>query len=323
MKKYLQLTRAHTAPLEVVPAALGAAVATGSFWELNTLIWGVYGLLYHLAGYGMNSYTDWVNGYDKEDENKSHHPLNTGKMSKRNANVTVFILLSVTILYAVYMISRTVSFVILFIGLLFGFLYNFYGKMTILKFLFISIAHSTVFAVPYIDSGGEMFSITFYFGMLYMLLWIMFQISVSGEIKDIAQDEENLLITLGSGVRDGRLCTSISSMVYAVVLKVATFAALVIFMLSIETRTVEHLTVGALGVMAVYLTAQMMEQGRYMRRERIRVMALIEMVMVFSLIAAVTEVIGVLAGVFLAVGSTTWVIVFNKIEWDTVVGPDV
>lgn len=323
IKKYLQLTRAHTAPLEVIPAVIGASVATGSFWEMNTLLWGVYGLLYHLAGYGMNSYTDWVKGHDKEDENKSHHPLNTGAMTPRKANITVFILLILTVLYAIIIIDLTVSFIVISIGVLFGFLYNFYGKTTVLKFIFISIAHSTVFAVPYIDSGGDVYSATFLFGMLYMFLWIMFQISVSGEIKDIEQDEQNLLQELGSYVSSSSLYTSVSSMVYAITLKVASFAVLILFMFSIQSQVAEHIMVGAIGITSIYITSRLLKQGKYNRRGRVRDMSLIEMTMVFGLITATVSIIGTGAGLALAIGSTVWVLMFNKIEWNTVIGPEV
>lgn len=198
MRSYLRLTRAHTVPLEAVPTLMGAALAAGTVWSIDVALWCVAGILYHLAGYGHNSVSDWKRGYDKNDPYKQHHPLNRGTISPDVAKSLVGWLLVITVIYAAalaYPDPQALS--ALALGVIFGVLYNTHGKVTELKFIYISIAHTSMFVAPYLALGGDPSWSPFMFGLIFVFLWVVFQISVSGELKDITQDESNLLKEFG------------------------------------------------------------------------------------------------------------------------------
>lgn len=346
VKEYLRLTRAHTAPLETVPAILGALLATGGQVSIPVVLWGVYGLLYHLAGYGMNSLVDWEKGYDKNDPHKQHHPLNRGTLSPREARLLVGGLLLTGVVLGVGLAwSEPLALAFIALGAVTGVMYNVVGKVTQYKFIFISIAHTTVFIVPYLAMGGNIFDIGFRLAVLYVFLWVVFQISVSGEIKDILElDEENFLRdNLGVHIRkerfpppgepfDDTLTFSKSTYMYSWIIKLTTLilGAYIFMVLSGGPMTrftpvsILWFTVwGVMMIATVTFTLFLLDDGLYKRTMRINMMARVELLTMFIFIAALYPVIGLEAVVTLIAGSVLWVLEFNRIEWGTWLAPDV
>ncbi len=335
---YARLTRFQTVPLEMVPATVGAVVATGSLFDWQVLPWVVFGVLYHLVGYGQNSLEDWKRGWDTDDPNKQHHPLNAGMLTQRQADLFVYGLFAVTILYTAAIVSSWVAFALFVTGLpIAGTLYNTIGKQTRWKFLFIAYSHVTVFAVPYYSIAGTVDPILL-LGSLYLFVWVVFQIAISGEIKDLAQDEANVLKELGSDIKssqDGHLVEfsrSAQGFAYgirgvAVVLSIA-FGSVVAQQFGqpgplLFGVGITELTLAAVGVLSVVLTWSMVQSGPYNRAERVGTMAKIELLSLLKMLVAVFPIIGIPSVVFLFVVSGAWVMVCNKIEWGTLVAPNV
>ncbi len=338
IRAYTRLTRFHTVPLELVPATVGAVVATGGLFNRQVLPWVVFGALYHLVVYGQNSLEDWKRGWDKDDPNKQHHPLNAGMMSQREASYFVYGLFALTIAYTVAIAGNWIAVALFLTGLpITGSLYNTVGKRTRWKFLFIAYAHTTVFAVPYFAIAGTV-DTALVVGCLYLFSWVVFQIAVSGEVKDMAQDEANFLKALGSTVEpsgDDYLVTfSRGAKLFSYGSRVVTVALGVAFGHLVARRydTVEsalaglgltELMLAGVGALSLVLTWSMLQDGPFNRTERIATMSKIEATSVLILLVAAVPVIGMPAAVFLFLGSGVWVMVFNKIEWGTLVAPDV
>jgi len=89
-RAWLRLGRMHTLILEAPLATLGAAIGLGGLWDWKVLLWFIFGSMYHAVGYSMNSYVDWKKGYDKNDERKQHHPLNTQDISPDTAKKVIY-----------------------------------------------------------------------------------------------------------------------------------------------------------------------------------------------------------------------------------------
>lgn len=335
---YTRLTRFHTVPLELVPAIVGAVAATGGLFNRQVLLWMVFGVLYHLVGYGQNSLEDWKRGWDKDDPNKQHHPLNAGMITQRDADFFVYGLFTVTILYTAAIASNWLTIVLFLTGLpIAGTLYNTVGKQTRWKFLFIAYAHMTVFAVPYYSIAGAVDPVLL-LGSLYVFAWVVFQIAVSGEIKDMAQDEANFLKKLGSRVepsQDGHLVEfSRTGQLFAYGIRGATIALSIAFGSVIAQQFgrsgsilfgigVTELTLAGIGAFSMVLTWSMLQSGPFDRSERIDLMSKIELLSVLKMLVAVFPIIGIPNVAFLFVASGAWVMVFNKIEWGTLITPDV
>lgn len=323
MRKYLQLTRAHTAPLEMTPAIAGAILGTGAVLNLDVALWAVFGLLYHLTGYGMNSYVDWAKGYDKEDENKQHHPLNTGALSEENAKQTVITLFSLTVGWFILIVSSTPEAAIFMIlGVASGLAYNYFGKLTELKFLPISVAHSMVFTSAYYATGGRDDFVAFLMTG-WVFIWVVYQIAISGEVKDIEQDESNLALRLGSTVNKNGVWFSTEYRFLAVSLKALSVGIGLEVADQLGSSTFTLYLIAGLGGIMVVLGSALLDGGPVVRDRRLNLMAGIEMFMVYLTYIVIRPVTGWPAAIMLSLLATLWVVGFNKVMWGTNLKPDV
>lgn len=331
MRKYLQLTRAHTAPLEAIPALMGAALAVGSLWSVDVAAWGIVGVLYHLAGYGHNSLSDWVAGYDKDDPHKQHHPLNTGAISEAEARWVINLLMAAAIIITLYLTFGNAGAVIsMFTAIAFGLAYNIIGKATQLKFVFISVAHTMMFVIPFLALGGSAFRPEFLLGALFVFLWVAFQISVSGEIKDIVQDESNFLRKLGvdffgnlDTVDDQRISFSNHVRRYAYSLKILTALTSLMIIAVIDVYLTSFVFLCIFIIATFALTARLVEDGKWERKRRIKQMSMIEMFTAFMFIYSFSSIIGPYSAFILMILSMMWVVVGNNLLWGSTVAPKV
>lgn len=328
MRKYLQLTRAHTAPLEAAPAAVGALAATGGQITWGVAGWIIYGTLYHLAGYGMNSYTDWIGGEDKRDPNKSHHPLNSGDLSPEVAKITVYTLLVLTAGVGIFMTAsgdNSIPAVLLLgVAVLSGSVYNIIEADMKYKVHTICLAHSTVFIIPYISVGGDNIVVALG-GFVMMWSWIFFQIAVSGELKDLRTDDSNIL-------RDEFGC-EISEEFSTITPQAYTFSVgLRLFILTLfggvawlASGIGSALVVMVIGVLSTNEARSMMMEASWSfdRDQAMLSMSVIEvmtlMMFVFSFVGQLT----IPVAVYTVAISGVWVLVLNQIEWGTWLAPDV
>lgn len=331
IKKYLQLTRFHSVPLETVPAIIGASLAVGKVVHINVLLWGIYGILYHVTGYGMNSYMDWKSGHDMTDPNKQHFPLNTGELSPINAYIAVTILTVVTFMYGLFLlIGKWIALIIIITGAIAGYGYNKIGKEIVWKSFLISYAHSTVFAVPYIASGGSLSDPILYLGWGYVFLWVLYQIQIEGDVKDMNTDEENFLINHGARYLDDMpgyddyVGFPFWLSLYGHLLKLITGIIGVLITIELGGSTARQgIILFIIIVTSLVFGSQLLASGEYNRQNRIKDMSTIELLTMWALLIAVAPVIGLFWISILFFGSIIWVMIFNKIEWGTLLGPSV
>lgn len=310
---------------------MGAALAGGTVWSVNVLLWGMVGVLYHLAGYGHNSITDWVNGFDKDDPHKQHHPLNTGTITEGKAKLFIRILLVLTAVLTIGLAyPDPAAMGAVGVAMICGFAYNYIGKLTELKFVFISIAHSMLFVIPFFALGGEGGSKALELGLIYMFLWIVFQISVSGEIKDIKQDESNFLRNLGVNFKEmphiaDKTWMEFSGYAkkYAYSLKTLTIITSILIAVSLNSDAYIYMMITILSVVMISGTVNLMSNGKWDRNSKVSQMSLIEMYTTYMFIVSFIGIIGVIAAGFIIGLSTLWVIGGNRLLWGTFVAPDV
>jgi len=276
VKAWLQLTRAHTVVLEGPIAVLGAALSLGTLFDYRVGLWIVFGVMYHLIGYGMNSYVDWDKGFDKEDERKQHHPLNTGSIEPDKAKKVIgvsFVLLFVYLFALTYhdLIALGMSVLMVISGVA----YNYFGKYTIMKSIPISIAHTLVFFIPYTlysDSVGM-------FGLYVTLAYFVhhfYQIAISGDIKDLDQDEASLIQYLGAKVEDGpvssvkRFSTSPTILIFAYGTSVVEIGLTFVGEYSITPDTASIFVTLVFAGLTFYDTDNMLQSGAFLRESRLK-----------------------------------------------------
>lgn len=324
MREYLQLTRAHTAPLEVIPAVVGASLAVGGLFKPAVFVWGFYGFLYHITGYGHNSLEDWKNGYDRDDPNKDHHPLNSGSISPRAASVLIKSLIGITSVYALALVYPSVGGVVVLIGgVTAGIIYNKYGKRTHHKYIFISIAHTTVFILPYVSLGGSITSPVFILCVAFVFLWVLFQIAYSGEVKDIMRDEENYLTTRGADTGRGNVYYPQHIILESISVKCITGLIAAFISVMVGGVNVVIAAIGMLTLIAISNTGKMIRSGPYKREDEIKRMSVIEMITSSMLVLSISPLIGYVNAILVIGLSIAWVFSMNKYLWDTITSPQV
>jgi len=329
IKECLQLTRAHTTPLEAAPALIGGLIATGGDITSSVILFAVVGILYHNVGYAMNSWLDWKGGYDKNDPNKQHHPLNNGSIKPLQAKwfVRGSFVLSLLFVLFVYIdggvsSNTLLSLAIVCVGVLGGLAYNIWGKETNLKSVPISIAHTTVFAAAYTYCGGSN-TVVLSILSLYVFVWVLYQIGVSGEMKDIMQDESNLLIDIGVE-SDGEsifMPHRANFIVYS--LDLVMFIVGVVAIDSTGGGPVSFVTFVVFMALRELMSSQLTSGGEYDRESRMRTMSIVEALSLMGFITIASGRIGAVMSVSVAFVSVIWVVAFNKIEWGTLVAPKV
>lgn len=329
IKTFAQLTRAHTAPLEIVPAVYGAILAIGHV-NIQVLLWAYFGLLYHLSGYGHNSVEDYRRGYDEDDPNKQHHPMNNSTAFGRwGMTITVYILIAVTFIYAVILVYPSIIAFSLGLGMAgAGMAYNMYGKRTESKFLLIATAHSLVFVLPYISLGGEINEV---FGLSWALifLWVVFQIAISGEMKDMETDESNFVKEMGASFNEsvtGERILLIPTKVrnVASIINISLYISAVIIITKLGEHELILFSIVTLVMAArALITKDLLKSGHYNREDKIRQMSSIEVTSMIYLLVALSPVAGYAVSAIILALSFVWVVIFNQIEWGTYLSPKV
>jgi len=335
IRHWLVFFRAHTGTLEAPIAALGAASAIGTLFDTRVAIWAFVGLLYHAAGYSQNSYYDWKNGYDKDDPHKQHHPLNTGDIKPQHAkwaaNLAVVGYLAAT-LWLVRFNPTGVA--ITLAAFVCGLGYNVVGKQIKHKHLLLSISHSSLFLIPYSTYQTlDLFALLIF---IALILQHTFQIAISGDIKDIHQDESSILNDLGIELRFNMTSTNYSlysSSFGKLVVWLLVFAQISVVMLALLNRFVPTahfltmiLTLIVLLLLSsalLYISHLVIHTGRYKRTKRLRYISMREVVGFWTIYIATIPIIGMkgyLTALFLSV---FYVIIHSKFMWGTYLRPKV
>lgn len=326
IKKYLQLARAHTVPLEAVPTGVGAVLAMGTVYHVEVLLFIALGALYHIAGYSANSYIDYKKGYDRDDPNKSHHPLVSGELSEARAKVFVVVSVALTLLYGMWLSGGDkLAVAILLVAFIMANSYNFFSKVTVLKPLPISVAHALMFSFSYVAAGGESLEILGS-GTMFVFTWVLYQIAVSGEVKDITTDESNVMKRLGSRVNESGEGMYIVSPPRVLILTIAlkvTPVACAMYIISELNGYIYIWWIMAIAQVSVYLGIEIVENGIYIRSERVRSMATMELSMVAMFLMVISPLSSSWEAWAAVVLSLGWVVIFNKIQWGTVLAPRV
>lgn len=332
LRAWLIFFRAHTAILETPMAVLGAALALDTVFHWDMLYWIVFGVAYHYIGYGMNSYVDWAKGYDKDDEHKQHHPLNTGEITPTQARHVIFGMFILFIVYALWLgdfsIVAVVGVAVMFIS---GLSYNYFGKVTKHKYIPISIVHTMVFVYPYITYTTE-FNILLVLGAAAFFIHHVYQIAISGDIKDIKQDESSLIrswgadvVTLKNGAEVMRLGSKVKQISIALVFLEVMLAAAIytIAVIRHEYRLLYILPIGMTSLWMVIEHAKLTTSQPYRREESISRMSRKELAGFWMMTAAFIPHIGLLGFIAVIIASLAYFLPISKFMWGNWVRPDV
>lgn len=341
IREWLIFFRAHTGMLEAPIPAFGAALALGSLWKVEVAIWAIIGLLYHYAGYGQNSYYDWFKGYDKDDPHKQHHPLNTGSISGGHAKLAANYMVLLTVIIIVIMVGlNLVPMLLLALGLLSGVSYNLYGKSVRHKYILLAVAHSMLFLIPYTSYNGDnpVFAILVFTALV---VHHCFQIAISGDIKDIDQDESSLLKWLGikwsngaeldissdESIENGVIqhCRDVEITVTVLTALQASLAIVALFTLipDVRDRLTTLFIIAAASLSLWLISIRVVTDGPYIRKRRMRNIATRELIGFWMIYMAFIPLIGGIAYGVAFLLSILYLTITSKFMWGTLLRPKV
>lgn len=327
-KHWLQLFRAHTVILEAPMAFIGAAIGLGTVADPRVGLWLLFGACYHIVGYGMNSYVDWKKGFDKDDPRKQHHPLNTGDIKPENAKKVIYGLtigLFAFLLALTYSKPSAVGLSAVMVGS--GLAYNYLGKYTRLKFVPIAVAHTLVFFIPYYMYASTVENWVLFMTAAYFIHHV-YQIAISGDLKDILQDEASLLQDMGMEVSNGEdgirtFSASMFSLTISYSLAIIQIFTIVTSASLSGISMPNILITGTLSAGIIITTDLMLRQGVYVRHKRLRWISMKEFIGYAAIHSVAISVIDPRIFVLLLVGMVVYLSTVSKFIWGTYLVPKV
>jgi 4-hydroxybenzoate polyprenyltransferase len=328
MRKWLILFRAHTAVLEAPLAVLGAALALGSLEDPILLGWLAFGMLYHYVGYGMNSYADWKKGFDKDDPRKQHHPLNKGTIEPDKAKKVIFGMFGLLIVLGIALGGlNIITLGCLAVMIASGVSYNYFGKVMTLKFIPIAVVHTMVFVFPYLVYAD---TITIPFILITAAYFVhhTFQIVISGDVKDIDQDEASLIKELGADVGYGvvyddkfEVGTVVMFMSFGLCILQVALATSGTFLLG--NRLISEFLIILFGFWMFYETDKIVETGPFNREDRVLHMSRKEIAGYLMVHSAVVPVVGLASFVLVPAFMLGYLLTTSKYMWGNWIKPEV
>lgn len=337
LKDWLQLFRSHTSPLEMTITITGAALAVGTIWDIKVLLFLLFGWLYHNAGYGHNSVEDFIQGYDQDDPHKSHHPLQRGAIDPQTARYICIVMVLLSFIYGIFISDfNWTAMVLLGIITFMGALYNVAGKRMKGKFIPIAVAHSLLFPFAYFGSGGSFTTISEYpyfkeafvlaaiLGTLYLVIQVIYQIMIEGDLKDIDMTEASLLRSMGVGIVDGRFKSSSLARLFSYITKSTSIAVLFWILFLGKGNIALYILLFAFATSMLLIDEALMGDRVWDHSTTLRSMALMEVISTFALVVALAPMIGgITAALLVMVLNIGYFILMNRFLWGTYLKPRV
>lgn len=301
---------------------LGYVLAGNPLFDVRALAWAFFALLFHAFGFLQNNIFDY--DYDKKDPSKAHHPLMTGEITvERAMGLDVLLCLATVALQIALSLGNPIPTIVLLISILFGTLYNYLCKRTLLGPLLITASLSTLVMVPYLSYASTL-SPLMWLLVAFTAFLMLYQISVSGYLKDFKQtDEVNLLRAMGSRLEGDDLKLSLQAKAYAYTLTSIKFLLSGAIAVGLRTVTWAFLGAGSMAVAFLLMSSKLTESGPFKHDKRVKQMALVEVLSYFALVFAVEGAIGWMGVAALVLLPMLWFVVMNRIIWGTRLTPRV
>ena len=327
---YLRLTRLQTAAVTAVTPFIGSLVM-GQRDILSLSLLFLIGFFYHIYGFVLNEYIDVE--VDRQSADLQTKPLVSKMIPQRSALFLTFVAAVCCCLLTVYFFPTVLPIILLLLALLFGGVYNVYGKripgsdfILGLSFFFICLmGASTV--------SAQFTTVTYLVCCLYFI-HIVFNNAVEGGLKDIDHDTvagaKTLASRLGVHIQNQKLLITPSFAVFSVIIKGIFFGLIIFLWVQPETQlsysvenTVQILLI-VLFVSAVILTMYRFLSSMIFERPRLRrLFSVHEISSYFLLVLSLFPLIGLHLTLFLLLSPFLWFLIFNVVLYGKLLQPQV
>jgi 4-hydroxybenzoate polyprenyltransferase len=261
---------------------------SGNLISGTVVVLAVYALLVHYFSFGENSLMDYAMGYDKNDPNKQHHPLNSGEISLQSAHFVIhwgLTLLSAIGVLITILVSPNIPMALgaLVVCIASGHAYNEgLSKESLFGFVSISLCFTFLAAWAWFLGHSELTPISQIY-LVYVFLVILFQISWSGHLKELGQSERsNILIKMGARLRDGQFEPGLSDW-YGLAVKIAGIYMLFEIARARSAFTVDRLAwLVSLVVLMMFFLSLLTRTRPYNRPMELQKMSIMEILSIYA-----------------------------------------
>lgn len=290
-----------------------------NLFNFKTLIIALFAVSTHYLSFGQNSLLDTAMGYDVNDQNKSHHPLISGRIKLSTAHNVIHWGLCGLAIFGVlislyYAVNQLFAVIFLFMFYVFGIAYNAgLSKESLFGFLPISICFTSLAAFGYMLSHVG-FDYLGFLLLAYFFMTILFQISWSGHLKELEMKERsNILVRMGAKVEKGRFTPGYSA-IYGVVIKLINVPVLGVLILAEGLDWTKILWLGIMiGLVCGYLL-KLIAPRKYIRSKELRNMSIMEILTIYTPVPLVLP--WQEASILMLIG-VAYFLIMNRILWGT------
>jgi len=335
-REWLQLFRAQTAAATITLVLVFYLVGGGELFSWFAIALIIWAWLDHLLTFGENSLMDSCRvpeigalPYDALDkEGKGHHPLITGKISLRSAHKIIHFGLILLVTSAIPLTywgggDLGLAMACFSLYLVCGFCYNCgLDKETVFAFVPISLCFSFLGLWAFFITSKEIHSLAIWM-VVYMFLLEWYENGVEGCIKELQTGEVNMIRFLGGSVINGYFRLSKRAKAYAWGIKLASIgvAAYILCMFCYEGVMLFLFVV--LGGLMLFFCDEITKDKVWDRNKALRDFACEEIASIYLLPCILMPIIGYIESVVLMVFGIVYFVTINRVNWGTVLRPQV
>ena len=327
VRGWLQIFRAQTAPATIILVLSSYLVGGGNLFIVEGLSLGIFALLFHWFTYGHNSLMDTVSGHDLRDKNKAHHALIRGAISLESAHKVIHSGLFILTLIAIWLALKgdgnpflAMAWFAIFITA--GHAYNDgLSKVTVWSFVPITICFIAFALFGYYISATKMTDLMFFVALYFAVTWL-FQISLSGELKEIAEKEANLLRYMGARVSNNRVELG-KAKYYGWLVKLVNLGVGCYILYRFAFNLLSIALFALLAALAIYFCHELTKDRIWDRNKSLVHMALEEIATIYIIPTVLIPVIGIAASATLMLFGIVYFILYNIFLWGTILRPRV
>ena len=327
VRDWLQVFRAQTAPATIILVLVPYLLGGGNLFTFDGLFIGILAMLFHWFTFGHNSLMDTVSGYDIKDKQKTHHALIRGTISLESAHRVIHTGLFILTLAGIYLALKgngnpalAIAWFAIFITA--GHAYNDgLSKVTIWSFVPITICFTAFAIYGFYISATEMTNLMFCVAVYFALVWV-FLSSFSGDLKEIAEDEANLLRYMGARIRNNRLELG-KAKYYGWLVKLMTLGVGGYIIVQIGFNLLSIALFTLLAALVIYFCYELTKDRIWDRNKSLVHMSVLEIATIYIMPAILIPIIGLTAAATLMLFGIAYFAFFNTIIWGTILRPQV
>lgn len=309
---YLRFVRLDSASASIAYSLLGFTLAGGALLSWKAVVWAIFGLLFHAAGYADNNLQDY--SHDQKDANKARFPL--GRTLNLSSARAFTVLLHATLLVSAALLARSMVPLIGFVAIYsFGLAYNRKSKSSGFAPLLFAMTFSPLAVFSFYSFKGEITSVILAVSSL-AFFECLFQNAVSTSVKDIENDPVSSMKSLGVQLVGDTLKFPPSAAVFSFGLKVLVLVPLV-YLFNFAPLFAELAAIPFLAIALIY-SIVMLRTGPWERSKRMLVAAVSELGVYYSVIVLFSFELGAFWAIFMIFFPLVWYVAVKKALWGRV-----